>query len=108
MYAIIEHSGSQRHVSKDEQILVDLLDEGQSKVGQKVTFDKVLVVGAAGGSAKLGQPYVSGATVVGEVVEPLVKGEKIHIQKFREKKTWRKKTGHRQQYTLVKVTAING
>jgi ribosomal protein L21 len=59
------------------------------------------------GTAKVGAPYVAGASVKGEVVEPLVKGEKIYIQKFQAKKTWQKKTGHRQRYTLVRVTAIN-
>jgi large subunit ribosomal protein L21 len=47
------------------------------------------------------------SSVAVEVVEPLAKGEKIHIQKFQAKKTWQKKTGHRQPYTTVKVTAIN-
>ncbi|CAG0976055.1 50S ribosomal protein L21 [Phycisphaerales bacterium] len=108
MYAIIEESGSQRKVLSGEEILVDLLSDGNAQNGQKVTFDKVLVVGEVGGDAKLGQPYVAGASVLAEVVEPVVLGEKVHIQKFRDKKTWQKKTGHRQQYTKVKVTAING
>ncbi len=108
MYAIIEESGGQRQVSKDEVILVDLLEEGEAKVGSKITFDKVLVVGDVGGKAKIGQPYVAGASVEGEVVEGLVKGEKIYVQHFQAKKTWRKKIGHRQRYTSVKVTAING
>lgn len=108
MYAIIEESGGQRRVVAGEEILVDLMEDGGAKPGQAVKFDKVLIVGEAGGSAKIGQPYVAGATVTGEVVEPLVQGVKVHIQKFREKKTWKKKTGHRQTYTRVKVTAING
>lgn len=108
MYAIIEDSGSQRKVVQGDQILVDLRNEGTAKPGDKVTFDKVLVVGDLGGGAKLGQPYVAGATVEGEVVEALVKGEKIDVWKFREKKAWQRKQGHRQKYTMVKVTAIKG
>jgi large subunit ribosomal protein L21 len=108
MYAIIEESGSQRKVTQGETILIDLLDEGNIEAGKAVTFDKVLVVGEVGGSAKLGQPYVAGATVAAEVVTPVVLGEKLHIQHFQAKKTWQKKTGHRQRYTQVKVTAING
>jgi large subunit ribosomal protein L21 len=108
MYAIIAESGSQRRVSQGEEILVDLLEEGNAEVGKTVTFDKVLVVGAVGGTAKLGQPYVAGAKVTGEVLESVVLGEKIYVQKFREKKTWRKKTGHRQRYTRVKITGIAG
>jgi large subunit ribosomal protein L21 len=108
MYAIIEESGSQRKVVQGMEIICDLMNSGDVKVGQTVTFDKVLVVGELGGSAKIGAPYVAGAKVVGEVVDPLVKGEKLYIQKFQAKKTWQKKTGHRQRYTLVKVTGING
>lgn len=108
MYAIIEESGSQRRVSAGDSIYVDLLSEGQSKVGDTVTFDKVLLVGEAGGSARIGRPYVSGVTVTAEVVEPLVKGDKIVIWKHRPKKTFRKKQGHRQPYTQIKITAITG
>jgi large subunit ribosomal protein L21 len=104
MYAIIEDSGSQRSVRKDEVILTDLIDGGQAKAGQKVTFDKVLLLG--GGKTTIGQPYVGGASVSGEVVEPVVMGEKLYIQKFRTKKAFKKKTGHRQRYTSVKITAI--
>ncbi|MDX2132877.1 MAG: 50S ribosomal protein L21 [Planctomycetota bacterium] len=108
MYAIIEESGSQRKVVSGDEFLADLLSEGQAKVGDAVTFDKVLVVGEIGGTAKIGRPYVAGAKVTAEVVEPMVKGDKVHIQKFRDKKTWQKKTGHRQPYTMVKVTGISG
>lgn len=108
MYAIIEESGSQRRVSAGDSIYVDLLSEGQAKVGDTVTFDKVLLIGEAGGSAKIGRPYVAGAKVTAEVVEPLVKGDKIVIWKHRPKKTFRKKQGHRQPYTQIKITAING
>lgn len=107
MYAIIEESGGQRHVTKDEQILIDLLEGGNAKVGSKVKFDKVLVVGKVG-AAKMGTPYVTGASVEAEVVDPIVAGEKVYIHKHKPKKTWKKKTGHRQKYTLVKVTSING
>ncbi|MDX2118495.1 MAG: 50S ribosomal protein L21 [Planctomycetota bacterium] len=108
MYAIIEESGGQRKVAQGEEILVDLLNEGQASKGQKITFDKVLVVGKVGGDAKIGLPYVSGATVTAEVIEPTVLGDKVHIFKYREKKAWKRKTGHRQRYTALKVTAING
>lgn len=108
MYAIIEESGSQRKVTEGEIVLVDLLDSGAASTGRAVTFDKVLLVGSEGGQAKIGRPYVAGATVKGEVVDPVVVGEKLHIQKFRTKKAFKKKTGHRQRYTSVKITAIAG
>lgn len=106
MYAIIEESGGQRTVHQGDEILVDLLGEGEAKVGQGITFDRVLVVGEAGGTAKIGQPYVPGAKVAAEVVESVVMGEKLDIHKFRPKKAYKKKTGHRQRFTLVKVTSI--
>lgn len=106
MYAIIEEFGGQRKVMQGEEILIDLNNEGQAKPGDKITFDKVLVVGEVGGSAKLGLPYVAGAAVTAEVVEPVVAGEKIYVHHFREKKAWKKKTGHRQKYTKVKITSI--
>lgn len=108
MYAIIEESGGQRMVQSGDEFLVDLAEGGEARPGAKLTFTKVLVVGETGGGAKLGQPYVAGAAVEAEVLEPLVKGDKLYIQKFRPKKAWKKKTGHRQSYTRVKVTAIKG
>jgi large subunit ribosomal protein L21 len=108
MYAIIEESGSQRKVQKGDEFLIDLWREGEASVGASMFFEKVLVVGTLGGSTKVGAPYVANAKVSAEVVEPMVKGDKVHIQKFREKKTWKKKTGHRQRYTRVKVIEIAG
>ncbi len=106
MYAIIEESGGQRKVVQGDEILVDLIEGGQAAVGKGVTFDKVLLVG--GDAARIGAPYVAGATVTGEIVEPVVMGEKLAIQKFRTKKNYRRRTGHRQRYTKVRVTGING
>lgn len=108
MYAIIEESGGQRKVTQGEDILVDLLEQGQAHKGAALTFDKVLVVGETGGSAKIGAPYVGGASVTAEVVEPVVKGDKIFVHKFRAKKGYNRKTGHRQRFTHVRITGING
>lgn len=108
MYAIIEESGGQRKVEQGQEFLMDLVEDGAAKPGDTVTFDRVLVVGEAGGKAKVGQPYVAGASVTAQVVDPMVKGQKVDVWTFREKKTWQKKRGHRQQYTTVKVTAIKG
>jgi len=108
MYAIIEESGGQRRVTADEQVLIDLYRGGEAKPGDAITFDKVLVVGEPGGKATIGTPYVDGASVSGEVVEPVVKGQKLFIQKFRPKKDSKRRTGHRQRYTRVKITGIKG
>lgn len=108
MYAIIEALGGQRKINQGDEILIDLTNEGQAKPGDTITFDKVLVMGDIGGNAKLGMPYIAGASVTAEVVEPVVKGDKIYVHHFREKKAWKKKTGHRQKYTKVKITGIKG
>jgi len=108
MYAIIEESGGQRKVTDGEEILIDLYKAGEASQGESLTFDKVLVIGEPGGSAKVGAPYVGGATVTAEVVEPVAKGEKIDIHKYRPKKNSRTKTGHRQRYTRVKITGLKG
>tara|TARA_R110002073_G_scaffold104622_4_gene236648 strand:- start:343620 stop:344000 length:381 start_codon:yes stop_codon:yes gene_type:complete len=107
-YAIIEESGGQRKVTDGEIIYIDLYNGGESKAGDKIEIDKVLVVGSVGGDAKLGAPYVSGALVTLEITEPVKKGDKIFIHKFRTKSTYQRKTGHRQRYTIAKVTGIKG
>lgn len=108
MYAIIEESGGQRKVVEGDEILIDLYDHGNTEKGATITFDKVLLVGKGEGDATIGQPYVGGATVTAEVIDPEFKGEKLHIYKFKPKKGYKRKTGHRQRYTKVKVTSVNG
>lgn len=109
MYAVIEASGGQLKVVKDQVIDIDLIDDGLAATGKKITFDKVLLIaGAEAKAAQVGQPYVAGATVTAEVIEGLVKGDKLRIQYFQAKKGSRRRTGHRQKYTKVKITSING
>ncbi len=106
-YAIIEESGGQRRVQQGDAILIDLVNQGEAKEGDTITVDKVLVVGEPGGSAKIGAPYVPGATVTLQITEPVVMGDKIVIRKFRTKNTYERKTGHRQRYTGATVQSIN-
>jgi large subunit ribosomal protein L21 len=108
MYAIIQEGGGQRKVEVGQEILVDLIDGGAAAVGAKVNFDKVLVIGDGKKAGKLGEPFIKGASVSAEVLESLSKGDKIYIHKFRTREGYRRKTGHRQKYTAVKITAING
>ena len=110
MYAIIEESGGQRKVTEGEEILIDLYGSGEADKGSSITFDKVLLVGdeSDASASKIGQPYVAGASVAAEIIEPLVKGEKLHIYKFKPKKGYKRKTGHRQRYTAIKITGITG
>lgn len=106
MFAIIEESGSQRRVENGEEILIDLYESGEAEAGSTINFDRVLLIGGEG-DAKIGKPYVDGASVKGEIIDPVVKGDKLHIYKFRPKKGYKRKTGHRQRYTSVKITGIN-
>lgn len=110
MYAIVAEGGGQRLVRENEVILLDLIDAGDVTAGKKITLDKVLLVGPGDGksAAKIGTPYVNGASVTVEVVEGVVKGDKIFVQKFRRRKGYRRRTGHRQRYTKVKVLSIKG
>jgi large subunit ribosomal protein L21 len=109
-FAIIQEGGGQRRVTEGMVIDADLINGGETAPGTVITFDKVLLIGSVDGktAAKLGLPFVAGAKVTGEVVESLVKGEKIHIFKFRRRKGYRRKTGHRQKYTSIKITGIVG
>jgi large subunit ribosomal protein L21 len=102
MYAIISDGGRQYRVEQGQILDIDYRESVTDK--DKVTFDKVLAVGGDG-SLKLGTPTVSGATVVASVVG-VEKGDKIYIQKFRRRKQYDRRTGHRQLYTRVKIESI--
>lgn len=104
MYAIISDGGRQLKVTQDEELTIDYRDV---PAGEKVTFDRVLAVSDGAGDLKLGSPLVSGASVVAEVLGP-EKGEKLTVQKFRKRKTFRKRTGHRSLYTRVRISSISG
>ncbi|MBI1368200.1 MAG: 50S ribosomal protein L21 [Planctomycetes bacterium] len=104
MYAVIEDSGSQIKVGKGDIIRVDLRDLAEDQT--ELSFDRVLVVGG-GDAPRIGAPYVSGATVKAEVLTE-VRGDKITIIKFRRRKNYRRKNGHRQRFLRVRVTDIAG
>ena len=100
MYAIIETGGKQYRVQQGDVITVEKLD---AAVGETVCFDHVLVLGEGEG-IQVGTPYV-GTCVEGKVVEE-GKGKKVIIFKYKAKKDYRKKQGHRQPYTMVEITAL--
>jgi large subunit ribosomal protein L21 len=103
MYAIIEESGRQFKVTGGDTILIDR----DAPEGDKtITFDRVLLVGGAGGDTKIGAPLVAGATVTAEVLGE-AKGPKIDIFKYKRRKGYRRRKGHRQQYLKVRITDIN-
>ena len=100
MYAVIETGGKQYRVKEGDVIVVENLGV---EAGEKVEFDKVLVMGE-GADIQVGTPYV-GSKVYGTVVEN-GKGKKVVIFKYKAKKDYRKKQGHRQPYTMVEITGI--
>ena len=102
MYAVIETGGKQYRVQEGDVITIEKLN---AEVGETVTFDKVLVLGE-GKDVKVGTPYVDVA-VTGSVVEN-GKGQKVIIFKYKAKKDYRKKQGHRQPYTMVKIESLGG
>ena len=102
MYAVIETGGKQYRVQEGDVITVEKLNV---EAGQAVTFDKVLVLGE-GKDVKVGTPYLD-AAVTGTVVEN-GKGQKVIIFKYKAKKDYRKKQGHRQPYTMVKIESLGG
>lgn len=102
MYAIIETGGKQLKVEAGDTIFVEKLDV---EAGEKYVFDKVLAIGDK--SIKLGAPYIEGATV-DATVEKQGKGKKIIVYKYKPKKHYHKKQGHRQPYTKLVINAING
>lgn len=102
MYAIIEEGGRQFKVTGGDTIQVDRVPEGDAKT---LTFDRVLLV-AGEGQPRVGVPLVSGATVTADVIGP-VQGPKVTSVKYKRRKGYHKKIGHRQQYTSVKITGIN-
>ena len=103
MYAIIETGGKQYKVQNGDQLRVEKLN---AEAGSTVVFDKVLAAGE-GSDIKVGAPYLEGLTVEGTVVES-GKGDKVVIFKYKAKKDYRKKQGHRQPYTLVEITSVAG
>jgi len=104
MYAVIEDSGCQIKVSEGDVIKIDVRDLPENAA--ELTFDRVMLVGGGSDAAQIGAPYVSGATVSADILEE-GRGEKIHIWKFRRRKTYKRHNGHRQNYLKVKVTGIN-
>ena len=102
MYAVIATGGKQYRVEQGETIQVEKLGV---EAGKTVEFGEVLLV-ADGDKVTVGAPHVAGAKVTAEVLEAVMKGEKLIIYKYRRRKGYRRKTGHRQTYTRLKITGI--
>lgn len=102
MYAVIETGGKQYRVEEGDTVFVEKLE---AKEGEKINFDKVLFVSKE--QPMVGRPYVDGAKVEGTVLEQ-GKAKKVVVFKYKPKKNYKKKQGHRQPYTKVKIEKIVG
>jgi large subunit ribosomal protein L21 len=103
MYAVIQTGGKQYRVQEGDLVQLDRL---ALEPGSAVQFDEVLLV-ADGENIQVGRPHVEGAQVAGEIIGQQT-GEKIVIFKYKRRKGYRRKQGHRQLYTMVKITGITG
>jgi large subunit ribosomal protein L21 len=102
MYAVIETGGKQYKVQEGDIITIEKLN---AEAGDEITFDKVLAL-SDGNTLKVGTPMLDDAKVFGSVVEN-GKGKKVIIYKYKAKKNYRKKQGHRQPYTMVKIESLS-
>lgn len=98
--AVVKISGKQYLVAEKETLLVDLLQEGT----KELECDALLVID--GDETQVGQPTVKGVKVTAKVVEPIVKGDKLRVIRYKAKKRVHKENGHRQKYTKIEITSI--
>ena len=101
MYAIVDTGGKQYKVKKDETLRIEKIP---GEVGSQVSFDKILML-ADDDNVKIGRPVLDDVAVKGHVVEQ-EKAQKIIVFKYKKRKRYRRKQGHRQQYTAVKIDSI--
>ena len=103
MYAIIETGGKQYKVNEGDIIFVEKLEKNE---GETIVFDCVKAI-SAGEKLEIGAPTVAGAKVTANVLKN-GKAKKIYVMKYKSKKNEKKKIGHRQPYTMVKIVSIEG
>ena len=100
MYAVMTTGGKQYKVAQGDRLRIEKIG---AAVGETVTFDQVLLVG--GDALKIGTPLVAGAKVTAKVVAQ-AREKKIIVFKFRRRKNYRRKNGHRQPFTALEITGI--
>lgn len=101
MYAVIETGGKQYQVKAGDVVFVEKIDTD----AETLTFDKVIALGGEG-DFKVGAPYVDGASVTAKVLKQ-TKGKKVIVYRYKSKKGYHKKKGHRQPFTKVEIQTIN-
>ncbi|MBI1755071.1 50S ribosomal protein L21 [Candidatus Azambacteria bacterium] len=104
MFSVIETGGKQYKVSVGGKVKIEKLE---GREGDAVVFDKVLLWASSEKEAKIGEPYLKNTKVTGEIVKQGV-GDKVIVFKYKPKKRHRKKKGHRQLFTEVRITKIEG
>jgi large subunit ribosomal protein L21 len=102
MYALIDFKGKQYKVEKGAALKVDRVD---AEPGTGIDIDTVLFLSGEDGTPHIGSPYVQGARV-SAAVESHIKGDKIIVFKYKPKKDYRRKTGHRQRYSIITIKDI--
>lgn len=103
MYAVVKTGGKQVRMSPGDSVRIEKLP---GDVGEEISFDQVLLV-SDDGNARVGTPVVEGASVRG-IIASQGRGKKITVFKMKRRKGYRRKAGHRQEYTEVKVESIDG
>jgi len=101
MYAIVEIAGQQFKVQKDQKVFVHRL---AAEAGSKIEFDRVMLIDNDG-KITLGAPAIDGAKVTATVIDH-IKGDKVIVFKKKRRKGYKKKNGHRQQFTSIQITDI--
>lgn len=102
MYAVIETGGKQYQVEEGQVLRIEKVN---GEIGDKIALDKVLVLG--GDKLQLGKPYLEGAKVEA-TIKAQDRAKKIIVGKFKAKKGYKRKQGHRQPYTLISIDSIQG
>ena len=102
MYAVIKTGGKQHKVSEGDVIAIEKVSGGK---GETVIFDEVLMV-SRGEDIKVGTPFLEGVSVSGEIIDQ-TKAKKINVFKMKRRKGFKKKTGHRQKLTRMKIKEIS-
>ncbi len=102
MYAVIKTGGKQYRVAQGDKLRVEKLP---GNVGEKVSFEEVLLIG--GDALKIGRPLLAGAKVEAQIIAQ-DRAKKIIVFKFRRRKNYRRKQGHRQPFTALQITGIAG
>lgn len=102
MYAVVKSRGKQLKLSPGERIRVDKM---KASVGDSIAINEVLLISRDGKDVHIGTPFVEGASVDGKVIRH-ARGKKVTIMKYKPKKRYRIKKGHRQDYTLLEITSV--